>query len=93
MRPLTEDGCCGNGASDGIPRQVFRIEGVVSLDDRGQMVIPKAVRERMGLGPGSKLAISVMERDGRPCCMTLIRTEELADRVRDIVGPAVDGLR
>jgi hypothetical protein len=30
-----------------------------------------------------------MESQGRPCCITLIRTEELADRVRDILGPAV----
>ena len=53
-------------------------------------MIPKAIRDRMGLQAGDKLAISVMESDGRPCCLTLIRTEELAQRVREILGPAVD---
>jgi AbrB family looped-hinge helix DNA binding protein len=67
----------------------FAVEAIVSIDGRGQMVLPKAVRDRMGLNAGDKLAISVMESDGKPCCLTLIRTEELADRVRDIVGPAV----
>ncbi|NIP33778.1 MAG: AbrB/MazE/SpoVT family DNA-binding domain-containing protein [Thermoplasmata archaeon] len=67
----------------------IRIEAVASVDERGQMVIPKAIRERMGLKPGDKLAISVMESGGKPCCITLVRTEELAERVRDILGPAV----
>jgi AbrB family looped-hinge helix DNA binding protein len=69
--------------------QTIRIEAVASIDDRGQMVIPKAIRDRMGLKAGDKLAISVMESGGRPCCLTLIRTEELADRVREILGPAI----
>lgn len=68
----------------------FSVEAVASIDERGQMVIPKAVRDRMGLQAGDKLAISVMESGGRPCCLTLIRTEELAQRVKDILGPAAD---
>jgi len=69
---------------------VIRVEGVASIDERGQMVIPKGIRDRMGLKAGDKLAISVMESGGRPCCLTLVRTEELADRVRDLLGPALN---
>ena len=57
----------------------------------------EALARRVGVEPNTiaryergELAISVMESDGRPCCLTLIRTEELADRVRDILGPAVN---
>jgi len=83
------NGCCGEGPVHGAVQR-FAVEAIVSIDGRGQMVLPKAVRDRMGLNAGDKLAISVMESGGRPCCLTLIRTEELADRVRDILGPAVN---
>jgi len=86
---VPEEPCCGDGEDMNGPKQTIRIEAVASIDERGQMVIPKAIRDRMGLKAGDKLAISVMESDGRPCCLTLIRTEELAQRVRDILGPAV----
>lgn len=89
---MPEDPCCGEGDVLKTPRQEIRIEGVASIDERGQMVIPKAIRDRMGLKAGDKLAISVMESDGKPCCLTLIRTEELAQRVREILGPAIDDI-
>ncbi len=86
---MTEDNCCGDVPMKDPRIQNFRIEAVASIDDRGQMVIPKAIRERADLKAGDKLAISVMESEGRVCCITLIKTEELADRVREILGPAV----
>lgn len=89
MKTVPEEPCCNDGEPVKAPKQSIRIEGVASIDDRGQMVIPKAIRDRMGLKAGDKLAISVMESDGKPCCLTLIRTEELTERVRDILGPAV----
>jgi AbrB family looped-hinge helix DNA binding protein len=89
---VTKEPCCDTDAIDDLPRAQIRIEGVATIDDRGQMVIPKAIRDRMGLKAGDKLAISVMESDGRPCCLTLIKTEELAERVRDILGPAINDI-
>jgi AbrB family looped-hinge helix DNA binding protein len=89
---MPEEGCCGDEPAGGTPGEGrrFSVEAVASIDERGQMVIPKAVRDRMGLRAGDKLAISVMESGGRPCCLTLIRTEELAQRVKDILGPGAD---
>ena len=74
VRPVLEETCCGEGEKLKTPKQEIRIEGVATIDERGQMVIPKAIRDRMGLRAGDKLAISVMESDGKPCCLTLIRT-------------------
>ena len=68
----------------------FYVEAVASMDERGQMVIPKAIRERANLKAGDKLAISVMERGGKVCCITLIKTEELAGMVKEILGPAIE---
>ena len=89
---VPEEPCCDTDAIDDLPRPRLRIEGVATIDDRGQMVIPKPIRDRMELKAGDKLAISVMESEGRPCCLTLIKTEELAERVRDILGPAINDI-
>ncbi len=89
---MVDEACCGteqDRSTDGETRR-FSVEAVATVDERGQMVIPKAIRERMGLKAGDKLAISVMVTDGRPCCINLIRTEELAQRVKEILGPAAD---
>ncbi len=87
---MTEEECCGPNANAARPMgRKFSVEAVATIDDRGQMVLPKAIRERLGLKAGDKLAISVMERDGKPCCITLIRTEELSNMVREFLGPAI----
>ena len=36
----------------------FRVEAVLSVDERGQMVLPKEIRERAGIGAGEAPAIS-----------------------------------
>jgi AbrB family looped-hinge helix DNA binding protein len=89
---MSDEGCCGPEAEErtAVDGRRFSVEAVATIDERGQMVIPKAIRDRMGLQAGDKLAISVMETDGRPCCLNLIRTEELAQRVKEILGPAAD---
>jgi AbrB family looped-hinge helix DNA binding protein len=89
---MRDERCCDDEVAGRptIQEARFSVEAVATVDERGQMVIPKAIRDRMGLQPGDKLAISVMENDGRPCCLTLIRTEELSQRVREILGPAID---
>lgn len=63
------------------------VEAVVSVDNRGQMVLPKDVRKRAGIAPGDKLALVSWERDGRICCMSLIKVDELSKLVKETLGP------
>jgi antitoxin PrlF len=63
------------------------VEAVLSVDERGQMVLPKDVRERAGIQTGEKLALISMEREGKVCCIALIRAGELSGMVRGILGP------
>lgn len=68
------------------------LESVVSVDERGQMVLPKEVREAAGLKPGDKLAV-IMWRGARgSCCLTLIKTDELKDLIREKLGPMIKDL-
>jgi antitoxin PrlF len=64
-----------------------KVEAVLSVDERGQMVLPKDVREKAGIKTGEKLALISWERDGSVCCLTLMKAENLNGMVKDILGP------
>lgn len=81
MAPLTNtEKCCSTSGG-------FNVEAVVSVDERGQMVLPKELRARAGIKAGDKLALISWEKDGQVCCMSLVRTEALADLLKDFLGP------
>lgn len=67
----------------------FLVDAVISIDERGQMVLPKDVRERAGIQPGDKLALITWQKDGEVCCMSLVKTAALADMVKGVLGPMV----
>ena len=64
-----------------------RVEAVLSVDERGQMVLPKEVRERAGIQTGEKLALISCEKEGKVYCLALIRAGELSGMVKGILGP------
>ncbi len=68
-----------------------RVESLISVDDRGQMVLPKELRERANIRAGDKLAVVTWETEGEICCFTLIKADHLADRVKDFLGPVMRG--
>ncbi|HOT02739.1 MAG TPA: HgcAB-associated protein [Methanolinea sp.] len=63
------------------------VEAIISLDERGQMVLPKDLRTKAGINPGDKLAVVSWEKEGTVCCIMLIHTDQLSDPVKTVVGP------
>jgi len=62
-----------------------QVEAVLSIDSRGQIVIPKEVRKRAYIQDGDKLAfVSWMRRD-EVCCLALIRTDSLSSEVTGVM--------
>ncbi|PKL60606.1 MAG: AbrB family transcriptional regulator, partial [Methanomicrobiales archaeon HGW-Methanomicrobiales-4] len=61
-----------------------RLEAVLSIDDRGQMVLPKDVRDRADIKPGDKLALISWEKDGSICCLALMKAENMSGMVQDV---------
>jgi antitoxin PrlF len=64
-----------------------KVESVISIDDRGQMVLPKETREKAGIEPGDKLTLVSWEKKGKICCMFLIKADELAGMVKNMLSP------
>jgi antitoxin PrlF len=71
------------------PGSGCRIEGVLAVDERGQMVLPKDVRERAGIRTGDKLALISWEKNGAICCLALIKADSLSGMVKDVIGPLI----
>jgi len=74
--PETKDTCC-------------KVESLITVDERGQMVLPKELRERAKICAGDKLALISWYKDGEVCCFTLIKADALADRVKEFLGPVL----
>ena len=80
--------CCGPDKR--VEREQYSVEAIVSVDDRGQMVLPKEDRQRFGLMPGDKLAVVVMEREGKVCCLQLLKAQSFSEQVKGMIGtPAI----
>ncbi len=62
--------------------QCCEVAAVVRVDERGQMVLPKDIRERMGLAAGDKLALTAIGPGDAICCLVLVKAGALVDGVR-----------
>jgi AbrB family looped-hinge helix DNA binding protein len=74
-----EAGCC-------------KVESLVTVDDRGQMVLPKELRDKAGIKGGDKLAVIGWEKNGKVCCLSLLKVEELSTMVKGVLGPLMGDL-
>ncbi len=77
--------CCTTDAVDG-----FHVDAIVSVDERGQMVLPKEVREKAGIHAGDKVAVVSFKQHGEVCCTILIKAETVAGMVKGILGPLMN---
>jgi antitoxin PrlF len=59
------------------------------VDDRGQMVLPKEIRDKANIRAGDKLAVVTWEKDDNVCCISLIKVESLAEMVKGFLGPVM----
>ena len=64
-----------------------KIEAVVSVDERGQLVLPKEIRDKAGIKAGDKLALIMHGSGENMCCLSLIKTEGLAEGIKTMLGP------
>ncbi len=80
----TNASCC---EPSGIGMSCCKVESLISVDERGQMVLPKDIRDKAGIKAGDKLALVSWEKNGRVCCISLIKSDEFAAMVKEMLGP------
>ena len=70
-----------------------QVESVVTVDERGQMVLPKEIREKANIRGGDKLALVSWRHAGKVCCICLVKAEEFAQMVQGMLGPIMGGAK
>jgi AbrB family looped-hinge helix DNA binding protein len=81
--------CCETAVGAG---SACRVESLISVDERGQMVLPKELRDKANICAGDKLALVSWEKDGEICCLSLVKADYLAERVKEFLGPVMMGV-
>jgi antitoxin PrlF len=89
MPKRNQKACC---SPMGLGANYCRVESIISIDERGQMVLPKELRDRANIRPGDKLAIVSWDKGGEVCCIYLIKAEYLAEGVKGFLGPMMKGI-
>ena len=74
-----------------VEKECCRIDAVVTVDSKGQIVLPKDLREKANVKPNDKLAVMAFERDGNVCCIMMVKTEALGEQVKKMLSPIMKG--
>jgi antitoxin PrlF len=69
-----------------------KLEALVSVDERGQMILPKEVREKAQIKTGDKLVVASCEKDGKIDCLFLLKADQLKDSLKKAFGPLLEEL-
>lgn len=65
-----------------------RIEAVLTVDSKGQILLPKELREKMGVKAGGRLAvIAGCDEKGEICCLILVKAEMLDRELGKVISP------
>ncbi len=62
-----------------------QVEAVLSMDNRGQIVIPKEVRKKANIRDGDKLALVSWIKKDVICCLALVRADTLSSEVSGVM--------
>jgi antitoxin PrlF len=72
-------------------RDSCRIDAIVTIDIKGQIVLPKDLREKANFKASDKIAVVACEKDGEVCCIMMIKAERFAGAVTKTLTPLIRG--
>ncbi len=76
---MTTKDCCN--------KECCKIAAVVTVDAKGQIVLPKDLREKAKIKPNDKLAVIGFQRDSEVCCIVMLKVDALEDTIKNLLGP------
>ncbi len=68
------------------------IEGVVHVDSRGQIVLPKGLRDKMKISEGDRLIVISMREKGVLSSISLMKADRVDGMVKIALRPIMEGL-
>jgi len=76
---MTDKECCS--------QECCKIDAVVTVDAKGQIVLPKEIRTKAKIKPNDKLAVINFQRGNGVCCIVMLKVDDLENTVKDLLGP------
>jgi antitoxin PrlF len=67
----------------------YQVDAIVSVDERGQLVLPKDIRTKLNIKGGEKLAL-ISWKEKENCCLTLVKADCLTEMVKELLGPMAE---
>ncbi|ADC65333.1 transcriptional regulator, AbrB family [Ferroglobus placidus DSM 10642] len=65
-----------------------KIEAVLTVDSKGQILLPKELREKANLKAGDRIvAITGCDENGEICCFILVKAELVDEVVSRAIAP------
>jgi AbrB family looped-hinge helix DNA binding protein len=62
------------------------------MDTKGQIVLPKDLREKANLKPNDKIAVVACEKNGEVCCIMMVKAESFRSALSETLGPLIKGV-
>ena len=77
---MTTKECCN--------KECCRIDAIVTVDAKGQIVLTKDLREKAKIKPNDKLAVIGFKQGSEEvCCIVMLKVDALENTVKDLLGP------
>lgn len=87
MAKLTADKPCCDAGTKSVGG--YKVQSLLSVDERGQILLPKDLRNKAAIKPGDKLVAVTWEKDDKICCISLLKADDFSGMVKGILGPFV----
>jgi AbrB family looped-hinge helix DNA binding protein len=58
-----------------------QVDALVTIDARGQIVLPKDVREKADIKEGDKFVVMSQKSGGKACCFFLVKADYFSETV------------
>ncbi|MCW4009437.1 MAG: HgcAB-associated protein [Candidatus Bathyarchaeota archaeon] len=75
--PKTDKECC-------------KINAVVTVDAKGQIVLPKDLREKANIKPNDKLALIGIDQGKNVCCLVVMKVDALEETLKCMMRPILN---
>lgn len=88
-RKFKENTKCCETSLDSKETSCCSVDAIISIDARGQLVLPKDLREKADINAGDKFTVISWKSAGKVCCISLIKADEFANTVKNMLGPMI----
>ena len=66
-----------------------QVEALVTVDRKGQILLPKELRDKQGIKEGDKFALVNVKGKGDLCCLILMKSDVFEPIVKDALSPVL----